>query len=241
MKINNLITSGCSFSSGGIGGVPPNDLTNGGCSFIDGGNNPIKAPISWPGFLAQQLKVTSLVNTATPGQGNILIANTLLELIKRYNYKITNTLIVFNLTDPWRLDIPCDWGDSKIQHRIPWDKNLISYAYIDQSSQYVEKMKSEMGIDVVEQYTSNTVEFLFNLLEYQQWNYCFLMMNDYLNHKYLGSIIEKFQHKLILLDPGSSMIEFCEKTNNCVSKFDNHPSLSGHKAIANILYEYVSD
>lgn len=241
MNIKNLLVSGCSFSAGGLGGIPPNNTDMGGCSFNYDKDYPICSPNSWPGFLAKKLNVISLVNLATPGQGNILVANSLLEILRRYNYKITDTLIVFNLTDPWRLDIPCDPSNANIiQSQIPWDKTLIPYSYISESDKHIKKIKLKSGVDAIEQFTSNTIEFLFNLLEYQKWNYRFLMMNNYLEHGYLGSIVYKFQNKLIKLDSEVSMIEFCKKTNTCISKTNLHPSIEGHKAIANIIYEHLN-
>ena len=237
MSIKNLIASGCSFTSDGIGGMSPTVDGEGGCSFIHGNSTPQ----TWAGFLAQKLQVNSLVNSATSGHGNILIANTILELTKRFNYKTSDTLIVFNLADPARLDLPCDFTHLDANtNSIPWDKNIIPYSYFNQSqSKIVTKLKIHSGIEQIEQLTSNTVEFLFNLLEYQKWNYYFLMMDNYLDHEYLGPIIKQFQHRLIRLNPGTSMLEFCQLTNNSKSKFDNHPTIEGHKIIANAIYDRI--
>jgi hypothetical protein len=240
-QYKNLIAAGCSFSSDAIGGVPPTEQSMGGCSFIDARDGTPSTPKTWVGFLAQQLTVTSLVNVACSGHGNILTANSILEILNKFNYDPADTLIVFNLTDPARLDIPCAFDSLNEDDRnVLWTKDIINYSYLKISNDNIDKIKIWMGIDQVERFTSNAIELLFTLLEYRKFNYYFMIMGNYIDHQYLGPIIKKHKDRLISLNPGISMIDFCQLTNNTVSDSDLHPSIDGHKIIADMIYEYIN-
>lgn len=239
-QYKNLIAAGCSFSANGIGGVPPTKQSAGGCSFIDAGdNNTPLTPWSWVGFLAQQLNVTSLVNVACGGHGNILTANSILEVLNKFNYDPTDTLIVFNLTEPVRLDIPCDTTSSLRSNVIPWTDDVIDHSYMSRIETI--KLTKAIGIDAVEKFTSNIVELLFDMLEHRKFEFYFLMMTDYTQHSYLGSIIDKYKTRLITIDPGTGMMEFCQLTNNYISKLDKHPNITGHKLIADTVYKHIKE
>jgi hypothetical protein len=237
----NLIVSGCSFTSDGIGGSPPTDISQGGCSYINTGDHPIAEPNTWPGFLARKLNVTSLINTACSGHGNILVANSILELLNKFNYAPENSLIIFNLSDPARLDLPCAFDDLNADDKnVLWTNDIIDYSYLKISNDNIDRIKIWMGIDQVEKFTSNAIELLFTLLEYRKFNYYFMIMGNYIDHQYLGPIIKKHKDRLISLNPGISMIDFCQLTNNTVSDSDLHPSIDGHKIIADMIYEYIN-
>jgi hypothetical protein len=239
-RYKNLIAGGCSFTSNGIGGVPPTSISEGGCSFIDGGSDyPVWTPGSWAGFLAQKLNVTSLVNVACGGHGNILTANSILEVLNKFNYDPADTLIVFNLTDPARLDIPCDTTSLVRSNNILWTEDVIDHLYMSRPETI--KLTKTIGIDAVEKFTSNIVELLFNMLEHRKFEFYFLMMNDYTRHPYLGSIIDKYKTRLITIDPGTGMLEFCQLTNNYISKLDQHPNITGHKLIADTVYKHIKE
>jgi hypothetical protein len=248
-RYKNLITGGCSFTSNGIGGAPPTNTSQGGCSYIDdidgivgGGGKKYLAstPGTWAGFLAQKLNVISLINVACQSHGNILTANSILEILNKFNYDPEDTLIVFNLTDPARLDIPCDTTSLVRSNNISWtDNDTIDHGYM--STPKTIKLVKTIGIDAVEKFTSNIVELLFNMLEHRKFEFYFLMMNDYTRHLYLGSIIDKYKTRSITIDPGTGMMEFCQLTNNYISTVDEHPNTNGHKLIADIVYKHIND
>ena len=234
MIVKNLIVSGDSFSYGGIGGCPPTLLSVGGCSYIPDVDCGCTEPNIWPGFLARQLSVQSLVNTATSAHGNILISYTIFEILKKYTYNIEDTLIIFNLTDPNRLDTPCDFNNENADNLILWDEKLISHSYLTKPS-------TPIISDAVEKYTSESVRFLMEYLKLKGFKFYFLLMSDYTEHKYLGPIIKQFRDHIITLNPGPSMIEFAVHTKNTVSKKDLHPNINGHRLIADQVYEYINN
>jgi hypothetical protein len=249
-QYKNLIASGCSFTSNGMGGAPPTDRSQGGCSYIDDPQEIVGeksylalTPGSWSGFLAQKLNVTSMINTASGSHGNILIVHTLLEILNKFPYDPEHTLIVFNLSDPARLDLPCEFNHVDADHtHILWTKNIIDHSYLKLSGSdtKINKIIRLMGIDQVEQFTSNAVELLFTLLEHRKYNFYFMMMKNYINHRYLGPVIEKYKDRLINLSPGISMYDFCQLTNNYISKLDEHPTINGHKLIADAVYSHIN-
>jgi len=224
-----------------MGGGPPTDRSQGGCSYIDAGDVLPAEPNTWPGFLARNLNVTSLLNTACGSHGNILVTNSILEILNKFNYNPKDTLIIFNLSDPARLDLPCaSNGPFADVANVLWDSTIIDYSYLKMHSDIVDKIQIYMGIDQVEKFTSNAVELLITLLEYRKFDYYFMMMGNYINHQYLGPIIEKYNNRLISFTPGVSMIDFCRLSNNNVSNEDDHPSINGHKIIADIIYEHIN-
>ncbi len=228
-----------------MGGVPPTGASQGGCSYIDNGEGyAASTPGSWAGFLAQKLNVISMINTASGGHGNILIVYTLLEILNKFHYNPEHTLIVFNLSDPARLDMPCEFNHIDADHtHILWTKNIIDHSYLKLSGRDTDKINKIvrlMGIDQVEQFTSNAVELLFTLLEHRKYNFYFMMMKNYINHRYLGPVIEKYKDRLINLNPGVSMYDFCQLTNNYISKLDKHPNINGHKLIADAVYSNIN-
>ena len=228
--IKNLIISGDSFSYDGIGGCPPTSTTMGGCSYIADPSYQASEPNAWVGFLAKKLSVQSLVNTATAAHGNILISYTIFELLKKFNYHRDDTLIIFNLTEPSRLDIPCEFADKNAHSWILWDKDILSHSY----------QKTVINTtDAIEKYTSESIRFLMEYLKLSDFKFYFLMMNDYRNHLYLGPIINDFKEHLIELDPGPSMLEFAISTKNTVSDQDLHPNKIAHEMIANIVYDKI--
>lgn len=250
-QYKNLIASGCSFTSNGMGGVPPTDTSQGGCSYIDDLAQAIvgeksylaSTPDSWAGFLAQKLNVTSMINTASGSHGNMLIVHTLLEILNKFPYHPEHTLIVFNLSDPSRLDLPCEFNCVDADHdNILWTKNIIDHSYLKMSNDAhkINEIKRLMGINQIEKFTSNAVELLFTLLEHRKYNFYFMMMANYIDNQYLGPVIEKYKDRLIGLNPGLSMIDFCQITNNCISKFDKHPNINGHKLIADAVYSHIN-
>jgi len=239
-KIKNLLTSGCSFTSDGMGGVPPTKLNAGGCSFVSAGDYNATQPNSWPGFLAQQLKATSLFNTASSAHGNMLVANTLLECVNRFQYFPEDTVIVFNISEPARLDLICGYDHPDADHaNVPWNKDFIPYTFIKRSSQLIVQLQKQLGFEHVEFLTSNCVEFLFNFLEQRGFAFYFLTMMDY-NQSCLQKTLDKFSSHFISLDPGSNMIDFTRITNNQKSDKDFHPSVHGHELMAQQIYRRIA-
>jgi hypothetical protein len=239
MRFKNLLVSGCSFTQDGIGGCPPTVDSAGGCSFIDTGDGNPAQPRSWAGHLAKRLNVNSLVNTAASSHGNILVANSLLDCVNQFLYKPNETLIVVNLSEPWRLDLPCSYDHVDCDHvNIPWNQSLIPYSYLGRNKKIMVQLEKNIGFDQIEHFTSNTVEFLFNFLVNQKIKFYFLTMNDFSQTR-LQKVIDKFDSCHVRLIPGKSMIEYCKITDNCVSADNLHPSIDAHEKIADQVYDYI--
>jgi hypothetical protein len=235
--IKHLISSGCSFTSDGTGGLPPSlDRPTGGCSFVNG--DTVTTPKSWVGYVAQQLQVSSLVNLAASSYGNILIANTVMTLLNNYHYNPATTLILFNLSDPGRLDTPCDWKHVDRCDHCDWSADIIPYTYIKRNSPTDMLMLKNIGIDQVESMSSNAVLGMMALLEHYKFNFKFLLMSDYQSHPQLGPVIEKFQSHMIKLNPGVGMKEFVQELHlNTGDQF--HPDTVGHQQIAQLVMQQL--
>lgn len=241
-QYKNLLVSGCSFSQDqrydGLGGTPPTKTGPGSNRFIEDEEYG-KFPLSYPGFLAQKLQVTSFVNAATSGHGNILIAHSLLEFLNRFDYDPEQTLVVLNLSDPGRLDIPCNFDNKFAEKKyMPWTDTYIPYSYFDFASDPVDGMKKSMSIDVVEQLTSNTIELLFNYLQNKKIDFYFLTMNN-VDDTCLKKVIGKFDKHYVRLYPGINMMDFCRITKTGVSETNLHPGIKGSMLIAHQIYKYI--
>ena len=231
INVKHLITAGCSFTADGIGGCPPTQIESGGCSFIDYGNDILAIPKSWAGFLSQELAVTSLVNVACISHGNLIVSNIILELLKKYNYNRDDTLIVFDVAYFERFDIPCDFDNPDASKFISWDKSIIPYSYLSRQSLQYSKIEKTVGLDNVPSLSLNALEYLCSYLDYNNFEYAFVPIENFKTHSKFNSLIKNRQHRFIDLNPGTGMKEFAELTNN---QHENkyHPCDNGHKLIA---------
>jgi hypothetical protein len=232
-----ILASGCSFTSDGPGGLPPNEVNpDGGCSFIDAGEFETAIPKSWAGILAKQMQCKSFLNLASSSHGNILVAMSLIETLTRYPaYQPSNTLVVFNLTDPARLDTACAHNHPDCSTRISWSKEILPLAFLCPDSKTNNSIRKNVGIDQIEIMSQHAVLSLLNFLEQKKFNYRFIMMRNYLKHAGMANVLKDYQHNLITL-PGVGMEEYCIMNNLTISKHDTHPNQQGHTAIAEIVY-----
>jgi hypothetical protein len=240
-RFKNLLISGCSFTSNGLGGLPPTKQSAGGCSYIEDPSYTVAPPGSWPGFLAQQMKITSLCNTAASSHGNILVANAILECIQRFQYLPSDTLIIFNISEPSRLDLMCahDHPEADLEN-VHWGPELIPYTFVKRSSDLIKNLQKQLGFEYVERMTTNQIEFLFNFLDNKGFEFYFLTMTDY-KTSCLQNTLDKFESHFISLDPGSTMLDFCKLTNNQISSEDIHPTENGHRLIAQQIYRRIQN
>jgi hypothetical protein len=239
MTIKHILSGGCSQTQDGIGGVPPTHFSNGGCSFKWDNELKCSDPKSWVSFVAQDLNVDSLINTASSSHGNQLISNSIIEMLTRYQYNPGETLILFNITWPTRLDIPCDFDHPDRSKFVPWTQDLIPYTYLDNKSKPVQHCYKHMGADQVEQMNCISLINLFNFLENNNFlNYKFILAKDFSEHKNLSAIIKSRQQNFIPLDTiNQGIVEFV--TANNLNRDIIHPSVEGHKIISNIVIDFL--
>jgi hypothetical protein len=227
-----IIASGCSFTSNGTGGLPPSqEHPNGACSFTSDPDYQAIDPESWAGMIAQNLNVKSFVNVAASSHGNFLIANNVLALIDRFDYSPLDTLILFNLSDPARMDIPCAWNEKTKSDRCNWSDHILPFGYIRRDSDLIKQMLLTMGIDQIEMFTSNAVLGMMSALKQKNFNFYFTMMRNYRDNKYLGPVIAQFNDHLITLNPGIGMMEHA-RILNLLTKDNVHPDQQGHISIS---------
>jgi len=231
--IEHVVVSGCSFTADGIGGSPPNptDL-KGSCSFIKYDGIETAEPRSWIGFVAQALKVTSLVNLAAGGHGNALVAINLINVLSRHNYDPSKTLVLFNITDPARLDLVCDYYDIQASRRVSWPSTVLPYSFLDPGSRALQQIKHQMGVEQIELFSSTHLQGLFGWLKSQGYRFRFLTMRDYTQCEPLWSAIAPYYTEHIPLEEFQGMMEFVQHRQSTISQQDTHPNLQGHSLIA---------
>lgn len=239
--IEHIVASGCSFTADGTGGLPPSlDHPVGSCSFIQDESYEVASPKTWIGHVAQHLQIKSLVNVSAGSHGNMLIANNIITLLNRYTYDPANTIILFNISDPARLDVPCSWDHPDKSTFCHWAPDIFPYSYLKRNSHFDKLIGKNMGIEQIELVSSNALLGMMSFLKQEKFNFKFLLMSDYTSHIHLGPVIKKFQSHMIDLNPGIGMKEFVENFNlNTDDKF--HPDAQGHKLIANKVLEKLKE
>ena len=236
--IKHIVASGCSFTAAGIGGVPPSpEDPDGGCSVVQDEAYQILEPKSWVEFVARNMQVKSLINVAAESHGNILIANNIMSVLQKFKYPIGNTLVLFNISDPARLDMVCDWQESGKSDFCKWPSSILDFAYISQTDKQLDHVRKNMGIENIEKFSSNVLLGLFCFLQSSGFDFRFMTMRDYRSNQYISTIIDRFSKKWIDLDPGHGMMEFVEQLGLTISNHDFHPNLQGHNKLANCVLE----
>lgn len=237
MPITHIVASGCSFTQDGIGGIPPDHLNpTGGCSFIGSGDYTPAIPNSWASMVAKKIQCQSLVNFASSSHGNILISMTLIEALTKYSaYSPENTLVLFNLTDLGRLDVPCshDHPDKTTQNN--WN-NILPFTFLSNKSKLHSTICKNIGIEQIEIMSQHAVLALLNFLEQRKFNYRFMIMRGYSKDSKMESIINQHRCGLVEL-PGGSMEKYCIMNNLTISKTDTHPTRHGHMMLADMVYD----
>lgn len=235
--MKNLITSGCSFTQDGIGGLPPTLTSEGGSSFLDGVDFTCSTPRSWASHIAKELKIKSFVNTAASSHGNMLGSITITELISNYNYTSDDTLIVFNITNFSRYDILCNYYHNDVSTAIPWNKELLDFGFISRHNQLYKNSIVNITDKNVIMLSKNYLKMLFEFLNNNNYEFYFLWMEDYSTVFNSDKFLKKYLDRLITLENHNNMIDFCLSKKQTISPSDNHPSNKGHKLISNIVLE----
>ena len=227
-SIKHIVASGCSQTADGVGGCPPTIDSDGGCSVIDRGDGSYADPASWVGFVSKYLKVNSLVNLAASSQGNIYITHTLIDFLSRYHYSPEQTLVLFNISEPLRLDILCARDHHDAQSH-PSYGDLLQYSWLKTGSRTHKNFVKNIGFDQISLMSRVSLISLFCFLEKKGYRYLFVTMNDYCGDAYIGDIISANDNR-IDLSPGSGIVEFARSKK--LLKDQIHPTVHGQVLIA---------
>jgi hypothetical protein len=235
--ITHILASGCSFTSDGIGGVPPTKKNpDGGCSFIHDDSYTASEPRSWVSVVAQKLKVNSLVNVSAESHGNILIANNIMSILNKFKYDPKETMVMFNISDPGRLDVICDYTHPDACLHCSWDQSILPFKYLSRRSQQFKDIEKTMGIDQIELLSSNMLLGMMSFLQQNGFNFRFMVMSDFQFSEPLTTVVTQFCENMIELTPGPSMSQFVNALElNLSDGF--HPDITGHAEIANHVLE----
>ena len=227
--IYHVIANGCSQTSNGVGGCPPSESSSGGCSFVDCGDGTCNEPGSWAGIVAQQLKVKSFVNLAAESHGNYYIMQTFVDFLSRHQYPIDQTLAIFNVSEPSRLDLPCSQDHPDRCNYVSYGNDILPYSWFKAPSRTHNSFRKNIGIEQAQAMSRVSLITLFAFLEQLGLRYLFITMHDYREDADIGSVIKQ-NHNRIDLVPGNGIVEFGTLTG--LLKDEVHPNLSGHDLIA---------
>lgn len=240
MKIQNLLIGGNSFTQDGIGGCPPTTDSQGGCSFVDQGQGHVAQPRSWASMLAQELEVQSFVNTASASHGNILIAHSLRWILQRFHYDPAVTMVMFNVSIPMRLDIPCEFDHPDASPRVPWKQDLIPHTYLHRESRTHRAIEKQVGLDIVPDLGWAELDFLAHYLEHRGYQYCFLLTEDYTGDAGFRRWASSRWSRLITLDPGVGLTEFARDSGHNTEN-NYHPDAQGRRIVVDRVRDFLAD
>lgn len=227
--MKHLITSGCSFTAGEI--PLPQDSKN---------DYLIKGSV-WPHFCFAELFTPgkdTLTNLAMPGSGNIAAVYNLVHWLEKYkdNISTKDVLIVFNITELNRWDVPCSIDNPKANKDLscidaeglihPSDKLGISW--ITHAVHWPNR-----DLDNVDIVSSLAVINCFSYLEKHKFRYFFMLMNEKIYSEapdiFRQALDERKKH-WIQFDNAVGIHEFVTSKNQSLA--DGHPTIDGHKLIA---------
>jgi len=228
-KYQHVIASGCSFTQDGIGGIPPTKQSpEGGNSYT---HNPDLIVRTWAGYVAKQLNALSFFNLATSGRGNYHTYLTLLYTLMsdRYLYNKENTLVLFNITDIGRLDLPVPYNSSDSSVWSFWDVDQIPFKFHKDPVQCYKIIQQEQA----EVMSVLAIRSLIDFLENSKFEYRFVLMQNYLKDIRIKSII--CNNPNLVLTPDGGMMEYVITNNITVSETDHHPNIKGHEEIGTMV------
>lgn len=214
----------------------------GGCSFTAGEH-------TWPNYLLETIFENRprkhFYNLAMSGGGNSQICDNLIFCLESKKYfNSLETVIGINITELDRFDIMCPiihpnknpyfgWGDHDFNFN--WI-NSTQGSLTDPSTLYKFILKN-VGYEQIIISSCLSIIKLFSYLESKKYNYFFMTINDSVTDKspdWFGNFINCRENKWVKLDDQKSMFSYCKK-HNLLEDDNFHPSILGHKEIANII------
>lgn len=233
-KFRHIVASGCSQTSDGIGGTPPRQDHVGSCSFVNGADSA--SPVSWVSHMAVNYQVSSLCNTAAAAHGNILIHDTIIDTLERYQYNSDDTLVLFNLSWITRLDIPCGFDHFDRSNEIFWKSDFLPYSYLKQQSRTLQQFYEHIGKQQVKQTSVRSILNLFHYLENRGFTYRFVLASDDVwEQSYDKQILSTHQCQYVPINEYKGMREFARGSG--LSHDGNHPNADGHRVVAQLVMQ----
>jgi hypothetical protein len=239
-QFKHIVASGNSFTQDGLGGGPPGEQGDGCCSFNSYDGEDPAVPRSWVSWVAKRLEPLSFVNTAACYHGNFMITDTLTYLLSNYRYAPADTLVLFNISMPTRLDIPCEFGHPDQSPWLYWSPGLIPWAYLDRQSRTQELMEKHMGLDNVPRLSWQRMDTFCGWLENRGYNYLFLTTEDYTAVPEFQKLIAPRPQRFVPLEPGVGMAEWAKATQNNTEN-NYHPDELGRTLIAGVVMDRIRD
>ena len=230
MKIENFITTGCSFTSG---------LFNCDTNLNNAQSIWEQTSFAWPHFVFGTLGVSgkNFLNFAIPGAGNIAaMTNLVLFLEKNPQYNKNNSLIGINLTELSRMDYITDKNDPEANND-PSTKHIVDYLDIGWITKKFKNYKFN-----VEYQTATLIVQTLTYLESKNINYFFMTMSDAIYNTgpvFLQKFLDFRKDKWITFDNCKGMENFVIDKNLIVSNNDTHPNKEGHKIIADYVTKHL--
>lgn len=234
--IKHIVASGCSQTADGIGGAPWTPFSHGGCSFVDRGDGTRADPASWVSFVAQQMQVKSLTNLAAESHGNQYVGHTIMDFLSRRPYPQSETLVLFNVTEPLRIDTPCSFDHPDRCAWVPYSADVLPYSWLSNRSRLQDSFRKNIGFEQLGQISRLALISLISFLQHRQYRYLFVTMADYTQDRYIGDVMIGDANRIVL-DPGPGMIELGRDLD--LMKDDVHPTRQGQEIVAQQVIEVI--
>jgi len=231
LKFKNILAGGCSFSKDGIGGAPPTLASAGANSFrydIDYGK---AEPLSWTSFLAHSMDPDSFTNVAASSLGPLATSKTICDMLDRFNYQPTDTLVIFNISYLWRLDIQCNFADGTFF--VPWTNDILDYSFLQRFSTEWKKHFVETTLEKIQEQSLHSLSRLFKYLKSNKYPFVFTLLDNITDI----SLIQEYKSHLVPLKQ-HGIHEYCRGIN-AISEDNFHPTTQGYHAVGKVAYNFI--
>jgi len=230
----NFIATGCSFTAGIIS-LPHSSPQE----WNDRGS-------VWPHFCFAKTDTAQgkFVNLALSGGGNTAAIYNLIYYLEtnRSSLNKTNTIIGFNITGLDRIDRLVDLSDPDInQDMCCIDTSGLKHPSTDLGFGWVTK--GPPGGLQRKNYINGCLAILQGLcyLDHAGYEYFFMTMNDEIYTyapAWFQQCLNDRKDRWVTFNDAQSMLTFIKKSNLTKSDTDWHPSISGHKLIAQHVLDF---
>lgn len=246
----------------------PDRLLIGGCSFTVGSSsvaNINQFQQAWPDYLVCRYPIQIINNFAMNGGGNIAMIQNLTFALEKDStvFPPDKTLILFNITGLERIDLMVSGDHPDINRETPWNDHM-PFSWITSGGWFgymhlksprwppigVRSGHAKQLIDTLqknqeyEQIVLSTCLALINFimaLQARGYRYYFMIMDDQIlldAPEFFIQFLHKQEQKWIRFGQYLSMHSYAESYD--ALKPDNfHPSVEGHKKIADKIMEVV--
>lgn len=216
-----------------------------GCSFTAGVLESINAhtAFAWPHFCVLELGLASndFLNFALPGGGNNAAISNLVYYLE-LNPDLDRVLVGLNITALERCDSMCKQTHLDANQDLS-NKHIQEQLHIGWIHNGLDRFQLNRGVAALTIQSCLAVVQGIVYLESRNIDYFFMLMTDNIytdSPVWFQQFLHARQDHWVKFGELTGMLEFVEQQNLQTSGVDFHPSIQGHKHIADHVLEHLN-